>query len=76
MELVALAQDCGAKLGLHFGCQFVGGCSDGNFIQAYGVPVLDSMGACGDGAHTKSEYIFLDQYMQRIALLSALVCRM
>ena len=75
MALFALAQSCGEKLGMHFGHQFVGGGSDGNHVADLGVPTLDSMGTVGDNAHTTNEYIVLDQYMERIALLSSIIVR-
>ena len=74
MALVRLAQACGEKLDMHFGYQFVGGCSDGNFTSSYGVPTLDSMGTIGDGAHTPDEFIYVDQYIRRIALLGSVLC--
>ncbi len=73
MALFHLAQESGRKLGLSFSNRFVGGGSDGNYISSYGIPTLDSMGPIGDGAHTKDEYIFIDQYITRIALLSSIV---
>jgi acetylornithine deacetylase/succinyl-diaminopimelate desuccinylase-like protein len=36
----------------------VGGASDGNFVAALGVPVLDGLGVQGDGAHAAHEHIF------------------
>jgi glutamate carboxypeptidase len=32
----------------------VGGASDGNFIAAMGIPVLDGLGVSGDGAHASA----------------------
>lgn len=75
MELFTLAQECGKKLGLHFTHQFVGGGSDGNHIAGMGIPVLDSMGLHGDGAHTKTEYIFVDQVLPRMAMLASTIAR-
>lgn len=51
----------------------VGGASDGNFVAALGVPVLDGLGAAGDGAHTLEEYIFVDDIPRRAALLTSLL---
>src|SRR5690606_28976189 len=44
-----------------------GGGSDGNFIAAKGVPVLDALGADGDGAHTLKEHIVIETLPQRLA---------
>ena len=38
----------------------VGGDSDANFVAALGIPVLCGMGAVGDGAHARNEYIYPD----------------
>jgi len=51
----------------------VGGASDGNFVAALGVPVLDGLGVTGDGAHTLEEYILVEDIPRRAALLAALL---
>jgi len=73
MALFALAKTCGEKLGLKFGHQFVGGGSDGNQISAMGIPTLDGVGAAGDHAHSPKEYILIDQFLPRMALLASLI---
>lgn len=50
-----------------------GGGSDANFVAPLGVPVLDGLGAVGDGAHSEREYIKIDSLSERAALLSALI---
>jgi glutamate carboxypeptidase len=51
----------------------VGGASDGNFVGALGVPVLDGLGVQGDGAHAAHEHIVMDDVPTRGALLAALI---
>lgn len=51
----------------------VGGASDGNFVSALGRPVLDGLGAVGDGAHARHEHVLLDHIPPRTALLAALL---
>ena len=51
----------------------VGGASDGNFVAALGVPVLDGLGIAGGGAHTLEEYIFVNDVSRRAALIAALL---
>ncbi|CAN5669635.1 M20 family metallopeptidase [soil metagenome] len=51
----------------------VGGASDGNFVGALGVPVLDGLGVSGSGAHTLEEYILIDDIPKRAALLALLL---
>lgn len=51
----------------------VGGASDGNFISALGRPVLDGIGAVGDGAHARHEHVLVDHIPERTALTIGLV---
>ncbi|HYW70398.1 MAG TPA: M20 family metallopeptidase [Pyrinomonadaceae bacterium] len=51
----------------------VGGASDGNFVAALGVPVLDGLGVQGDGAHAAHEHILCDDIPTRGALLAGLM---
>ncbi len=51
----------------------VGGGSDGNFIAAMGVPVLDGLGVDGAGAHAEHEHIILSDIPRRAALLTRLI---
>ena len=51
----------------------VGGASDGNFVGALGVPLLDGVGIAGDGAHTLNEYIYIDDIPKRAALITQLL---
>lgn len=51
----------------------VGGASDGNFVGALGVPVLDGLGLAGNGAHTLGEFIFIEDIPKRAALLAEMI---
>ncbi|MGH8596664.1 MAG: M20 family metallopeptidase, partial [Gammaproteobacteria bacterium] len=51
----------------------VGGGSDGNFIAAMGVPVLDGLGVDGAGAHAEHEHIIIEDIPRRAALLARLI---
>ena len=51
----------------------VGGASDGNFVAALNIPVLDGLGISGGGAHTLEEFIFVDDIPKRATLLAALL---
>jgi glutamate carboxypeptidase len=51
----------------------VGGGSDGNFIAALGVPVLDGLGVDGAGAHAEHEHIITSDIPRRAALLARLI---
>jgi glutamate carboxypeptidase len=51
----------------------VGGASDGNFVAALGVPVLDGLGIAGDGAHRMDEHIIVDDIADRATLVTLLL---
>jgi glutamate carboxypeptidase len=51
----------------------VGGASDGNFVGALGVSVLDGLGVSGGGAHTLEEFIYVSDVPKRAALLARLI---
>ncbi|MEK6320736.1 MAG: M20 family metallopeptidase [Acidobacteriota bacterium] len=51
----------------------VGGGSDGNFIAALGVPVLDGLGVDGAGAHAEHEHIIISDIPRRASLLTRLI---
>lgn len=75
-EVAALferARNLAAGFGYELGETQVGGASDGNFVGALGVPVLDGLGASGDGAHTLYEHILVDDIAQRAALLTLML---
>ncbi|MEV2245744.1 2-dehydropantoate 2-reductase [Streptomyces sp. NPDC049970] len=67
-ELAELARSCAAELGCDLREAAVGGASDGNFVVAAGVPVLDGIGAVGSGAHARSENTSVAGMVERAAL--------
>jgi glutamate carboxypeptidase len=67
------AQEVAAGFGWLLDEASVGGASDGNFISALGRPVLDGMGAVGDGAHARHEHVLVDQIPERTALTIGLL---
>lgn len=67
---VAKAQ--GALLGLDLEEATAGGGSDGNTTSLY-TATLDGLGTTGDGAHAQHEYILLDEFPVRTALLTLLM---
>jgi glutamate carboxypeptidase len=67
------AKDIAALLGLKLTEGGTGGGSDANFVAPLGVPVLDGLGALGNGAHTDREHIVIASLPERTALLAALI---
>jgi len=67
------AREIAASLGVELEEQSVGGASDGNFVAAFNVPVLDGLGPDGDGAHAAHEHILISDVALRGALLAGLI---
>lgn len=73
VELYELARTIAGLLDYELGETQVGGASDGNFLAAMGIPVLDGLGIDGDGAHAPHEHIVVDDIPRRGALLTGLI---
>jgi len=73
VDLYEKTRALGASFGYEVGEAQVGGASDGNFVAALGVPVLDGLGIAGDGAHTLHEHILVDDVPKRATLLTLLL---
>jgi glutamate carboxypeptidase len=74
--LFELAHAAAADLGFGLREISVGGASDGNFASALGVGVLDGLGAVGDGAHARHEWVSIDGMVERTALAAAVLARL
>ena len=75
-EVAALfenARSIGASFGYEVGETQVGGASDGNFVAALGVPVLDGLGIAGAGAHRLDEHILVSDIANRATLVTQLL---
>lgn len=67
------ARTLAVELGVELRECSVGGASDGNFVTPLGIPVLDGLGAIGDGAHARHEHISIAGMLERTALAAALL---
>jgi glutamate carboxypeptidase len=67
------AKSLASEIGFELSEGSVGGGSDGNFIAALGVPVLDGLGVDGAGAHAEHEHIIINDIPKRAALLTRLI---
>jgi glutamate carboxypeptidase len=63
----------GTKLGMDINAGGSGGVSDANFVAALGIPVMDGMGAVGEGYHSEREFIVADSLHECTRLLAALL---
>ncbi len=73
INLYEKARKIAETFGYELGETEVGGASDGNFVGALGVPVLDGLGVSGSGAHTLEEYILIDDIPKRATLLASIL---
>jgi glutamate carboxypeptidase len=73
VELYELARDIAHSIGFELGETQVGGASDGNFLAAMGIPILDGLGIEGDGAHAAHEHILAEDIPRRGALIAGLI---
>ncbi|MFJ6304597.1 M20/M25/M40 family metallo-hydrolase [Streptomyces althioticus] len=71
-----LAKDAARRLGHDLAEAAVGGASDGNFLAAAGVPVLDGIGAVGHGAHARTECTSVAGMVFRSALTGGVLVRL
>ena len=67
------ASSIAAQIGMDLKAGGTGGASDANFVAPLGIPVLDGLGAVGEGYHSDREYIFADSLDARIKLVAALL---
>ncbi len=72
-ELFENARVLAAGFGYSLGETQVGGASDGNFVGALGVPVLDGLGIAGAGAHRLDEHILVSDIVSRATLLTLIL---
>ncbi len=73
VELFEKAKTVGASFDYKIDEAQVGGASDGNFVAALGIPVIDGLGIKGDGAHAVHEHIIQSDIPYRGALIAGLL---
>jgi glutamate carboxypeptidase len=73
IALFERAREISAAIDFELGEAQVGGASDGNFLAAMGITVLDGLGISGDGAHAVHEHIEVDDIARRGALIGGLI---
>jgi len=73
VKLFEKARKIAAEFDYELGETQVGGASDGNFVAALGIPLLDGLGVSGAGAHTLDEFIFVEDIPKRATLLANLI---
>ena len=63
----------GDAIGLEMTLTTTGGCSDGNYTAALGIPTIDAMGTRGGCVHSEDEYIELDSIVPNLHLMCEIV---
>ncbi|WP_416669875.1 M20 family metallopeptidase [Egbenema bharatensis] len=72
IQLWQRAQQAASELGMAIEEGTAGGSSDGNTTSLF-APTLDGLGAVGENAHAVGECVYLDQLVERSALLARLL---
>jgi len=67
-RLANLYMKTAKELGINCEEIATGGGSDGNFLSAIGIPVVDGVGAVGNNSHTKKEFIYKESLIYRIKI--------
>ncbi|MGA9995397.1 MAG: hypothetical protein WBP93_08285, partial [Pyrinomonadaceae bacterium] len=73
ISLYHLARSVAELFDYELGETQVGGASDGNFLAAKGIAVLDGLGIDGDGAHAAHEHVIQTDIARRGALIAGLI---
>lgn len=71
-KLFSQARELASEIGFELKDLKTGGCSDGNFTAALGIPTLDGLGADGAGGHTHHEHIYFSSLEPRTKLMIGL----
>jgi glutamate carboxypeptidase len=75
-RLFALVSKAAADLGDTMSWKDTGGVCDGNNIAACGVPVIDTMGACGGAIHSPDEFLLASSLDARARLTALTLHRL
>jgi len=67
------ARKIAAGIGMDLRASGTGGASDANFIAPLGIPVLDGLGAVGDGGHSEREFILKNSLPERAEFLTTVL---
>ncbi len=72
LALLEVAKEAGRTMHVQVDAGAAGGASDGNTTSLF-TATLDGLGAVGDGAHARHEFIYFDKLVERSALLALLL---
>ena len=69
----AKAQEIAKSIGMDLKAGGTGGASDANFVSPLSIPVLDGLGAVGEGLHSSREFLFKESLVEKARLVAALI---
>ncbi|MCP4142212.1 MAG: M20 family metallopeptidase [Chloroflexi bacterium] len=69
----AKAQKIAKNIGMEIKADGTGGASDANFVSPLGIPVLDGLGAVGEGLHSSREFLYKECLAEKARLVAALI---
>ena len=72
LALLEIAKKVGREVPVDVDAGAAGGASDGNTTSLF-TATLDGLGAVGDGAHARHEFMYIDKMVERSALLALLL---
>lgn len=73
VQMFELSRSVAHRIGVELGEASVGGASDGNFVAALGIPVLDGLGAVGSGAHARHENVSIAALAERTLIAAGVI---
>jgi len=73
MQLWEQIAAIGEAIGLEMALTTTGGCSDGNYTAALGIPTIDALGVRGGCVHSEDEYIELDSIIPNLHFICEVV---
>lgn len=74
-ETFTKVQSIAAGIGMELKAGGTGGGSDANFVAPLGIPVMDGLGAVGEGHHSDREYILAESLETRKRLLAEILTK-
>ncbi len=74
MHRFRVLEEQAGQIGISIASITTGGCSDGNFSSALGIPTIDGMGPIGANSHRSDEFVDVGSIVPQIELIAS-VCQ-
>lgn len=76
LDLLQGVKFCASQLGFNIDWHLSGGVCDGNRLEAFGLPNVDTMGVKGGDLHSPDEYLCIDSLAQRTKLAALFLMKL